>query len=82
MSQYIEVTGLTARNVSEYVAIAMRLASDAEWRRLNPAEVREKSLRYVASKETGDEVQQFLVKAWERKTAGLPNANWISGAWH
>lgn len=79
--EYMGVTGLTAQDVHEYVEIAMRLASDREWREQKSMEVRQKSSRYVESKESADEFQEFIIQAWERKRAGLPIANWLSGAW-
>ena len=78
---YIGVSGLTAKSVDEYIDIAMRLASDKDWRQQKSAEVLKASSRYVESKESADEFQQFIIKAWERKSAGLPAANWLSGAW-
>jgi len=78
---YIGVTGLTAKDVQDYVSIAIRLASDKQWRQQKSDEIRLGSSRYVESKESADELQGFLINAWERKCLGLPNANWLSGTW-
>lgn len=79
--EYIGVTGLTARSKEEYVEIAIRLASDKTWYNQKSAEIKEKSARYVESKESGEEFYNFIHNAWQRKVAGLPPANWLSGSW-
>lgn len=79
--EYIGVTGLTARDVDEYISIAVRLANDRDWRLEKSAEVREKSSRYIESKASFEEFQRFLIQAWRRKQAGLRPENWIAGEW-
>ncbi len=79
--EYIGVSGLTARNIDEYVSIAVKLATDKDWRLEKSAEIREKSSRYVESKASFDEFQHFIIQAWRRKQAGLPPGNWVTGEW-
>jgi predicted O-linked N-acetylglucosamine transferase (SPINDLY family) len=79
--EYIGVSGLTARNVDDYVSIAMKLAMDKDWRREKSAEVREKSSCYVESMASFDEFQHFIIQSWRRKQAGLPPGNWVAGEW-
>jgi predicted O-linked N-acetylglucosamine transferase (SPINDLY family) len=79
--EYIGIFGLTAKNSSDYVDIALRLASDKNWRDQLGIQLREKSSRYVESKASSDEFQKFLTHAWERKLAGLQPANWLAGEW-
>jgi hypothetical protein len=79
--EYIGVTGLTALDMDEYIGIALRLAHDKAWRLQKSAEIREKSSRYVESRASFEEFQQFLIQAWRRKQAGLPPGNWIAGKW-
>jgi predicted O-linked N-acetylglucosamine transferase (SPINDLY family) len=78
---YIGVAGLTARDKSEYLDIAIRLASNREWWREKSLEIRTKASRYVESVESSNELQHFILEAWNRKLSGLPSANWISGRW-
>lgn len=79
--QYIGVQGLTASSREEYVSIAVALANDPAWRQRLSAELREKSSRFVESTDSSAEFQEFLLRAWERKVAGEPAANWIDGRW-
>jgi predicted O-linked N-acetylglucosamine transferase (SPINDLY family) len=79
--EYLEVSGLTARNVDEYIGIAIRLATDKVWRLEKSAELREKSSLYVESKASFDEFQNFIVQAWRRKLVGLPPTSWVAGVW-
>jgi predicted O-linked N-acetylglucosamine transferase (SPINDLY family) len=78
---YIGVTGLTGRDKSEYVDIAIRLANDRQWRLEKSLEIKTKASRYVESVESSNELQHFLLEAWNRKVSGLPSTNWISGRW-
>jgi predicted O-linked N-acetylglucosamine transferase (SPINDLY family) len=75
------VAGLTAQDAEEYIRIALRLASDRDWRNQKSLELKEKSRRYVESLESSNEFQEFIIQAWKRKLAGLPTANWLSGRW-
>jgi predicted O-linked N-acetylglucosamine transferase (SPINDLY family) len=79
--EYIGVSDLTARNIDEYISIAMRLAIDKDWRLKKSAEIREKSSRYIESRVSFDEFQHFIIQAWRRKQAGLPPENWVAGEW-
>lgn len=79
--EYIGVSDLTARDIDDYIRIAMRLAIDKDWRLQKSAEIREKSSRYIESKVSFDEFQHFIVEAWRRKQAGLPPENWVAGKW-
>ncbi|KTD51964.1 hypothetical protein Lqui_0808 [Legionella quinlivanii] len=78
---YIGVSGLVASNQREYIELAMRVAADKLWREQKIQEIKEKSSLYVESVTAFEELQNFLIKAWERKLAGLPHANWINGEW-
>lgn len=78
---YIGITGLTAKDRHDYIDIAVRLASDTDWRRQMSREIQEKSSRYVESKASSNEFQDFIIQAWERKRSGLPPTNWLSGSW-
>lgn len=79
--EYLGVSGLTAKDTDEYVDIAIRLATDKEWRLQKSAEMREKSSLYVESKASFDEFQHFLIQAWRRKQSGLPPTSWVAGGW-
>jgi predicted O-linked N-acetylglucosamine transferase (SPINDLY family) len=79
--EYIGVSGLVARNIDEYVSIAMRLANDKDWRLRKSAEIREKASRYVESIGSLDEFQHFLIQAWRRNQAGLSPESWVAGEW-
>ena len=79
--EYIGVSDLTARNIDEYISIAMKLAVDKDWRLKKSAEIREKSSRYIESRVSFDEFQHFIIQAWRRKQAGLPPENWVAGEW-
>jgi predicted O-linked N-acetylglucosamine transferase (SPINDLY family) len=79
--EYLGVSGLTARNVDEYIDIAIRLATDKDWRLQKSAEIRQKSSLYIESKASFDEFQHFLIQAWRRKQSGLPPASWVAGEW-
>ncbi|RAP37454.1 hypothetical protein B1207_04580 [Legionella quinlivanii] len=78
---YIGVSGLIARNQKEYIEIAMRVAADKAWRHQKAQEIREKASMYVESTIALDELQSFIIRAWERKLANLPPSNWINGDW-
>jgi predicted O-linked N-acetylglucosamine transferase (SPINDLY family) len=80
--EYIDVSGLTARDKRDYVDIALKLASDTAFRSTKAAELRQKSLRYVESQDSSREFENFLIEAWNRKCQGLEPANWINGSWH
>lgn len=79
--EYIGVSDLTARDIDDYISIAMRLAIDKDWRLKKSAEIREKASRYIESRVSFDEFQHFIVEAWRRKQAGLPPENWVAGEW-
>ena len=79
--EYIGVSGLTARDKSDYIDIARRLASDPAWRYEKAAELRQKSSRYVENLDSSREFEEFLLEAWNRKLQGLAAANWINGRW-
>ncbi|MEJ2228962.1 MAG: hypothetical protein P8Y67_12165 [Alphaproteobacteria bacterium] len=78
---YLDVSGLTARNADEYIRIATRLASDKDWRQSKSIEIKKKASRYIESKASFDEFEHFIIEAWRRKQAGLPPANWVAGKW-
>lgn len=79
--EYIGVTGLTADSMTGYVDLAVRMANDPRWRREKSMEIRLKSHVLVENKASLEGAQTFLLAAWDRYEAGLPNANWISNRW-
>lgn len=79
--EYIGVSGLTASSREEYLQIALRLASDPQWRHEKAVEIKRKASRYVESEASSAEFQDFLLNAWERERAGSAPANWIDGRW-
>lgn len=79
--EYIGVSELTAKNKANYVEIAIRLASDPDWRLKKSREIREKSARYVENRESSNEFQSFIMDAWNRAAEGLPPADFVAGRW-
>ncbi|WP_206365958.1 tetratricopeptide repeat protein [Caballeronia sp. SBC2] len=79
--EYIGVSGLIAKDPDDYINIALKLASDKIWRNEKSLEIKLKSSKYVESKATLDDFQNFILQSWERKVAGLPPANWLAGGW-
>jgi predicted O-linked N-acetylglucosamine transferase (SPINDLY family) len=80
--EYIGVSDLTAKDKEDYVNIALRLASDKMWHQEKSREIAGKAACYVESRKSSLEFQEFIVQSWNRKTAGLPVTNWISGQWN
>lgn len=79
---YINVSGLTAKDKHDYIDIALKLASDSIWRGEKALELRQKSARYVESRDSSKAFETFLLEAWNRRVQGLKPANWINGRWH
>ncbi|WP_170936986.1 hypothetical protein [Rhodomicrobium sp. R_RK_3] len=79
--QYLGITGLTAGGADDYIAIAVKLATDKDWRRAKSAELTEKASLYIENQAGFDEFQHFLLQAWRRKQAGLPPTSWVAGEW-
>jgi predicted O-linked N-acetylglucosamine transferase (SPINDLY family)/Fe2+ or Zn2+ uptake regulation protein len=79
--EYIGVSGLTAKDREDYIDIAMKLATDKEWRNQKSMEIKRKAVRYIESQASFNEFQDFIIHAWKRKQSGLPPANWLSGSW-
>lgn len=78
---YIGVSGLTARDQKDYIQLALRLATDVSWRAQKALEIKEKASLYVESRVAFEDLQKFIIEAWNRKLLGLPPGNWIAGAW-
>lgn len=79
--EYIGVEGLTAGSREDYLQIALRLASDAQWRDEKGVEIQRKASRYVENEASSAAFENFLLDAWERRLAGREPANWLDGAW-
>ncbi len=79
--EYIGVTELVAKDRQNYVDIALRLASNKEWRDRLSLQIQEQASRYVESQISSKEFETFLGSAWDRKLAGFAPANWINGRW-
>ncbi len=79
--EYIGLDGLTAGSRQEYVDIALKLASDANWRARISSEMKEKSSRYVESQASSDEFQEFITQSWKRRLDGLPPSHWLNDGW-
>lgn len=79
--EYIGCTALVAKDRQDYVEIALKLASDKEWRDQIALEIKKKSSVYVESEASSKEFEKFLLEAWNRKVQGLGTANWIDNRW-
>jgi len=81
MYDYIDVTGLTAKDKDEYLDIALRLASDPVLRNQKGKELKEKAAAFIESASSVHVFAEFIFRAWQRHQQGLPPANWINGGW-
>ncbi len=79
--EFMGATELIAKSREDYIDKALRLASDKEWRDQLSQELKEKSCRFVESEASSQELETFLLQAWDRKLQGLPSTNWIGGQW-
>ncbi|GAA4337625.1 hypothetical protein GCM10023165_15770 [Variovorax defluvii] len=79
--EYIGATTLIAKDREDYVELALRVASDKEWREQLSLDIKRKSSRYVESEQSSREFEAFLLKAWDRKRQGQAPANWLNGRW-
>jgi predicted O-linked N-acetylglucosamine transferase (SPINDLY family) len=79
--EYIGVSGLTASSRDCYVDLAVRLATDRIWHRKKALEIKSKSNILIENPKAIECLQSFLLAAWKRHSAGLSNANWMSGFW-
>jgi predicted O-linked N-acetylglucosamine transferase (SPINDLY family) len=77
----LDVQGLTARSTQEYLEIAMRLASDLQFRSHKRQEILSKASQLVERRAGAQEFQHFLLDAWERYLKGQKATNWLSGEW-
>ncbi|VTU17406.1 putative PEP-CTERM system TPR-repeat lipoprotein [Variovorax sp. PBL-H6] len=79
--EYIGAETLIAKSRDDYVNLALRLASDKDWRGRLSSEIKQKSSRYVESEPSSQELEAFLLEAWNRKLQGLAPSNWMNGGW-
>lgn len=78
----LDVQGLTANSVEDYIDIAWKLATDPEWRAQKSSELKRKAVRYVESEASARVFEDFLLRAWQRHVSGQAPAHWIDGRWH
>lgn len=78
---YIGVSGLIAKDLDEYLEIALRLAKDSAWRSQLGEELREKAARFIESADSSTEFRSFIIQAWQRHLDALPPADWIDKEW-
>jgi predicted O-linked N-acetylglucosamine transferase (SPINDLY family) len=79
--EYIGVDGLVARSKEDYISLCLRLANDKEWKQEKSDEIKKKASILLENKESAKELEQFIIAAWERKKANLPNKDWILSEW-
>jgi predicted O-linked N-acetylglucosamine transferase (SPINDLY family) len=78
---YIGVTGLVAKDQTDYVEIAVRLANDPAWRMDLSRRIREGAGKFVESQASVASFTTFIDEAWKRHLRGEAPANWVDNAW-
>ena len=73
------IKGLIANSHEEAVEIAQRLIDDPQWKAEKSAEIAANIHKIFNPKKSSEDLQSFIIQAYDRAASGLPIENWEHG---